>query len=203
VSKVADSKKVSECVLVIVPLREIFLEPHVEDDEEVAAAHLFNFELGYSVASVAPSDGDNGEIVAADNGFQWKLDGDVEVGRQDRADAVDDLFAVSFEGVGGVVEAVAEEEAHEGVGQAVHEEFDRRVVDGAASLHEAAAEDAVVAFVEFFPIADDIAAVVGLIGHHNDGGVAGHGVQTTNNRSPKPVGGGILHAVQNLVTSDV
>ncbi len=150
---------------------------------------------------IAPGDGDNGETVAADDGFERKFDGDVEVGRKDGADAVDDFFAVGFEGVGGVVEAVAEEEAHEGVGQAVHEELDGRVIDGAAALHEAAAEDAVVAFVEFFPVTDDVAAVVGFVGHKDDGGVTGHGVEAEGDRPTETVRAGILHAVQNPVGS--
>jgi hypothetical protein len=186
--------------LLVVAAREILFEPHVEDDEEVAAAHFFDFEFGQAGAAVSPGDGDDGEAVAADNGFQGEFDRDVEVRRQDRPDAVDDFFAVGFEGVGRVVESVAEEETHEGVGQAVHEELDRRIVDGAAALHETAAEDAVVAFVELLPVTDDIPTVVALVGHEDDGGVAGHGVKAEGDGAAKAVGAGILHCVQNPVT---
>ncbi len=119
------------------------------------------------------------------------------------ADAVDDFFAVGFEGIGRVVQAVAEKQAHEGVGQTVHEELDRRVVDGAAALHEAAAEDAVVAFVELLPIPDDIAAVVALVGHKDDRCVAVHGVEAEGDGAAEAVGAGILHGVKNPVTCGV
>lgn len=183
--------------LPVVAAGEVFFHPDVEDDEEVAAAHFFDFEFGDAVAAVAPGDGDDRKIVAADDGFEGEFDGDVEVRGEDGADAVDDFFAVGFEGVGGVVKAVAEEESHEGVGQAVHEKFDRRVIDGAAAFHEAAAEDAVVAFVEFFPVTDDVAAVVGFIGHEDDRGIAGHGVEAEGNRSSKTMRTLVLDRAEN------
>ncbi len=153
------------------------------------------------MTAVAPSDRDDGETVAADDGLQGEFHGDVEMRREDGADAVDDFFAVGFEGVGRVVQAVTEKESHEGVGQTVHEELDRRIVDSAAALHEAAAEDAVVAFVELVPVADDIAGVVGVVGHEDDGGVAGHGVETEGDGTAEAVRAGVLHAVQNAVTA--
>ncbi len=182
---------------------EILFEPDVEHDEEVAAAHFFDFEFGQAGAAVAPGDGDDGEAVAADDGFEGEFDGDVEVRGEDRPDAADDFFAVGFEGVGRVVESVAEEEAHEGIGQAVHEELDRRIVDGAASLHEAAAEDAVVALIKFLPVTDDIPAVVALVGHEDDGSVAGHGVEAEGDGAAEAVRAGILHGVKNPVTCGV
>jgi hypothetical protein len=194
--KQEDGNRNSEVSLPIVPARKVFLQPDIKDDEEVAAAHFFDFELGQAGAAVAPGDGDDGEAVAADDGFQGEFDGDVEVRRQDRLDAVDDFFAVGFEGVGRVVESVAEEEAHKGVGQPVHEELDRRIVDGAASLHEAAAEDAVVAFVELFPVSDDIPAVVALVGHEDDRGIAVHGVEAEGDGAAEAVGGGIWQGAQ-------
>ena len=74
----------------VVASGEVFFEPDIKDDEEVAVAHFFDFELGEAGA----------------------------------ADAGDDFAAVGFEGVGGVVEAVAEEDSDEEVGEAVEEEFD-------------------------------------------------------------------------------
>jgi len=183
--------------LFVIASREIFLQPDVEDDEEVAAAHFADLEFGHARTAVAPGDGNDGETVAADDGFQGEFDGDVEVGREDGADAVDDFFAVGFEGVGRVVETVAEEETNEGVGQTVHEELDRRVVDGSAALHETAAENAVVAFVEFFPVADDVPAVVGFVGHEDDGGVAGHGIEAEGDRPTKTVWSRVMDRVEN------
>lgn len=112
--------------------------------------------------------------------------------REDGADAVDDRAAVGFEGVGGVVQAVAKEEADEGIRGAVQSELEGRIVDDSAVLEEAAAEDAVVAFVECMPVAHDIAAVVGFVGHHDDYGIARHGVEPLRDRTPKAVRTGIL-----------
>ena len=111
---------------------------------------------------------------------------------EDGADAVDDRAAVGFEGVGGVVEAVAKEDADEEVCGAVESELEGRVVDHSAVLEEAAAKDAVVAFIEGLPVANDIAAVVGFVGHHNDHGITSHGVETLGDRTPKAVRAGIL-----------
>ena len=111
---------------------------------------------------------------------------------EDGADAVDDRAAVGFEGVGGVVEAVAKEDADEEVCGAVESELEGRIVDHAAVLEEAAAEDAVVAFIEGLPVANDIAAVVGFVGHHNDHGITGHGVEALGDRTPETVRTGIL-----------
>jgi len=36
--------------LLVIASRKVFLEPHVEDDEEVAAAHFFDFEFGQTGA---------------------------------------------------------------------------------------------------------------------------------------------------------
>ena len=152
---------------------EVFFEPNIQADKEVAAAHFLDLELCGAGAAVAPGDWDCGEAESADDSFKREFDRDVEMWGEDGADAVDDFAAVGFEGVRGVVEAVAEEEADEKVRGAVESELEGRVVDHASVLKEAATENAVVPFVEFFPITDDIAAVVGFVGHHDDDGVAG------------------------------
>ena len=171
----------------VIPSGEIFFQPNVEADEEIATAHFLDFEFGDAGAAVAPGDGDGGETEAANDGFQREFNRDVEVGREDGADAVDDRAAVGFEGVGGVVEAVAKEDADEEVCGAVQRELEGRVVDDSAVLEEAAAEDAVVAFVECVPVAHDIAAVVGFVGHHDDHGIARHGVEALGDRTPETV----------------
>ncbi len=61
---------------------------------KVSVAHFFDFEFGHAVVTVAPSYRDNGKTVAADDGFKRKFDSDVEVGRKDGADAVNNFFAV-------------------------------------------------------------------------------------------------------------
>lgn len=115
---------------------------------------------------------------------------------EDGADAVDDFAAVSFEGVRGVVEAMAEEEANEEVRGAVEGELEGWVVDHAAVLEEAAAEDAVVPFIELFPITDDIAAVIGFIGHHDDHSIACHGIQPADDGAAETVGTGVFNGAE-------
>ena len=116
--------------------------------------------------------------------------------REDEADAVDDGAAVGFEGVGGVVEAVAKENADDGICGAVQSKLEGRIVDHTAVLEEATAEDAVVAFIEGLPVANDIAAVVGFIGHHDDHGIASHGVEALRDRTPEAVRTGILNRAE-------
>ena len=65
------------------------------------------------MAAIAPSDGDDGEVVASHDGLEGKFDRDIEMGGEDGADAFDDLFAVSLEGIGGVVETVTKEDPYE------------------------------------------------------------------------------------------
>ena len=45
--------------LLIVPPAEIFLEPEVENDKEVAASHFPDLQFRNSVAAVPPGDGDD------------------------------------------------------------------------------------------------------------------------------------------------
>ncbi len=118
----------------IIPTREIFFQPNIEADEEVAAAHFLDFELGGAGAAVPPSDGNGGETEATDDGFEREFDRDVEMRGEDGTDAVDDRAAVGFEGVSGVVEAVPEEEPDEKVRGTVEGELEGRVVDHAAML---------------------------------------------------------------------
>ena len=49
-----------------------------------------------------------------------------------------------------------------------------------------------MAFIEGLPVADDIAAAVGFVGHHDDHGITGHGVEALGDRSPEAVRSGIL-----------
>src|SRR5690348_10720876 len=93
----------------VVAAAEGALEPDVEDDEEVAAAHLFHRQLRLAAGAVGPGGGDDGVGVAADDRLEGELDGEVEVLGEERLDGLDHLAPVGLEGVGGVVVAVAEE----------------------------------------------------------------------------------------------
>ena len=50
------------------PRGRSFFQASIEADEEVAAAHFLDFELGSAGAAVAPDDGDGGETEAARDG---------------------------------------------------------------------------------------------------------------------------------------
>src|SRR5258707_557117 len=91
--------------------------------------------------------------------------------------SIDHGLPICFEGIGGVVELDPKEDTQEVIREAIDPQLDRRVIDDAAALDEAAAEDAVPAFVELLPVANDVAAVVRFVGHHDDSGVAPHFLQ--------------------------
>lgn len=44
----------------VVSATEEFLQPAIEDDEEVAGTHLAEFELGHTAAAVPPGDRNGG-----------------------------------------------------------------------------------------------------------------------------------------------
>ena len=69
----------------IVPPAEIFFQPEVKNDKEVAASHLPNLQFGDTVAAIPPGDGDNRKGVAANDSFEGQFDRKVEVGREKRA----------------------------------------------------------------------------------------------------------------------
>jgi hypothetical protein len=48
---------------------------------------------------------------------------------------------------------------------------------GAAALHKAAPEDAIITLLHLLPVANDITAVIRFIGHHDDDGVSRHGIE--------------------------
>jgi hypothetical protein len=72
----------------IVTSAEVFFEPKVENDKEVAASHLPNLQFGDTVAAIPPGDGDNRKGVAANDSFEGQFHREVEVGREKRAEAI-------------------------------------------------------------------------------------------------------------------
>ena len=113
VREIWKNRKAVSILHTIIPAREILLQPDIEADEQIAAAHFLDLEFRLASAAVAPGDGDHGEGKSSDDGFERQLDCDVEVGRENRADAIDHSFAIGFEGVGRIVKAVVEEDPHE------------------------------------------------------------------------------------------
>ena len=107
--KMGNQKKALK--LIIVPAAEIFFQPEVENNKEVAASHLPYLQFCDSVATIAPSDGNDRKGVAANDSFEWQLNREVKVGREKRAETIQASFAVSLKGVSCVVQAVAKEHA--------------------------------------------------------------------------------------------
>ena len=73
------------------------------------------------------------------------------------------------------------------IGQAVDDQLEARIIDDAAAFDEAAAEDAVVTLVQGLPVAHHVAAIVGFVGHHDDDGVALHGVEPADDGAAEAV----------------
>ena len=116
----------------VVAAAEVFLQPDVHADEEIAAPHFLDLQLGHAVLPVAPGDRDHGPGVAPDDGLERQLDRQVEMGRHEGAAALDHAPAVGLEGVRRVVQADVEHHPDEEVRQAVHEELQARVVHDVA-----------------------------------------------------------------------
>jgi len=69
------------------------------------------------------------------------------MGRENRADALDNVSPIGLEGVCRIIEAMLEKNSHEGIGKPIDEELERRVIDDATALHKSAPKHAVVSFV--------------------------------------------------------
>ncbi len=117
--------------------------------------------------------------------------------REDRANAVDYRAAVGLEGVGGVVEAVAKHQSDEEIRGAVEAVFDPRIIDHAAALEKTAAEDAVDAVIELLPVAHNIPAIVGFIGHHDDDRIATHCIEAASDGAAKAMRARALDRAQH------
>jgi len=180
----------------IVTAAEEFFQPAIEDDEKVARTHFSELELGHAASSVAPGDRDGGPSVAADVGFQRQLHQQVEVGRDQRLATVNRGLAIGFEGVGGVVEAVVEQGPDKTVEDPVQDHFVCRIVDGAAALDEAAAEDRVIPFVEKVPVADHVPAIVGFVRHHDHRSITFHRGETVKDGAADAMADGVLHRLE-------
>src|SRR5215469_13524126 len=92
----------------IVATAEIFLQPYVKADKEIAAAHLFNFQLRTSSAAVTPGDWDHRPRITTNDCFKRQLDREIEMRRNQGTAAIEYSFAVSFESVRGVVQSDVE-----------------------------------------------------------------------------------------------
>ena len=165
---------------------EVLLEPHVEDDEHVSAAHLTHPELRRPDVRLVHEIGIT-RYSNRDDRLQRQLDGQVEVVREQRINRLDHLTPVGLEGIRRVVVTVQEDRPDEEVGEAVDEELQPRVVAGPPARHEARAERAVPALLEDGVVAAEVLRVVGAVGHEDRHGVAGELVEPGTHGQPETV----------------
>jgi hypothetical protein len=94
------------------------------------------------------------------------------------------------------------------VGHPVQKQLDPGIIDNTAALCETCSENAIVTLLKDLPVAFYIAAIIGLVSHHNDDGISLHGIQSTDDRTAKAVwpgatdrnkrGDSFLQRAQNL-----
>ena len=58
-----------ELFFAIVAAAEVFFQPAIAHDEEIAASHFANFEFGDAVAAISPGYGRDGPAEASDDRF--------------------------------------------------------------------------------------------------------------------------------------
>src|SRR5579863_22963 len=68
-------------LVAIVAAREHALQPAIENDEQIARAHLLDPQFGNALLAVLPGVGQHRIAVAADDAFERQLDRQVEVVR--------------------------------------------------------------------------------------------------------------------------
>ena len=177
----------------VVSAAEVFFQPQVGADEEIAAAHFFDLQLGLAVLAVLPRNGRNRPGIAAHDGLQWNFHGEIEMRRQQRMTPVDHRAPIGLECVGRVVERNHEKRLDEKVGAPVDEELEARVIDHLPALDETTAKGALIAFVvEQAPVFDGVLGRIGGIGHHDDNGVASTVFEAVNDGATKAMRTGIL-----------
>src|SRR5450755_248664 len=171
----------------VISRAEVLLQPDIEANEKIPAAHLFYFQLWGAGAPVAPGYRERGPTKAAHDRLERYLHRDVEMRRDERATAFDHFLAIGLKGVGGVVEFDAEKDFEKKICETIQKQFDLWIIDHASAFDEPAAKDAIVALVQSIPVTHDIAAIVGFIGHHNNNRVATHLIETPADRPSKSV----------------
>src|SRR5207302_340023 len=97
--------------------------------------------------AITPRDRYNGPRITPHNSLQRQFDRQVEVRREKRPAPVQCGLAICFEGVRCIVKWNSEQKPYEEISHAIEYQFDPRVIDHAATLHESASESAIPAIV--------------------------------------------------------
>lgn len=105
--------------LPIVPPAEVFFEPDVQTDEQITATHFFDFELRGAGSAIAPGYGDNFPAVSPDDGFQWNLDGQIEMRGQEWSASTNYRASVCLERIRRIVQIDPEEHAQEKISKSI------------------------------------------------------------------------------------
>src|SRR5690348_800713 len=101
---------------------------------------------------------------------------------------VNDLTTIGLECIRGVIQRNCEQDTNEQVSQPIYPKLEPRIVDHPATLHEARSEYGIPALIENAPVPDDIAAIIGFVGHHDDDCVPAHHPQTMADGAAESMG---------------
>src|SRR6267143_5073602 len=113
--------------------------------------------------------------------------------RDQGAAAVYCNLSVSFERISRVVKFNVKEQSQEQVGEPINYKLEGWITDDGAIFDKSTAENTVISFVQIFPVAHDVAAVIRLIRHHNHRSVTLHTIKTPDNGPSVTVLGVILN----------
>src|SRR6266567_8968894 len=142
--------------LPVVPTTEIFLQPQVEADEQVAAAHFLDFQFGYASSAVAPGNRHDGPGIAANDGLHRNLNRKVEVSREQRLATFNHLAAIRLERIRGVIQRNAEQHGNEEIRHTIDPQLEPRIIDDSSALHKPRTEYRIPALIENVPVAHDV-----------------------------------------------
>src|SRR5947209_1220090 len=179
------------CGSVLAPIvapAQVMLKPDIKNDERIAASHLIQTQLRHPMLTIRPADWYDREAVSADDGFQWHLDGQVEVMREQRLNLVYDVSAVGLESVGRVVVAVLKQDADASVDNTIKNQLQPGVTICATAVAKPGAKGAVVTLLEHPVVKDEVPGRIRHVRHHDRDCVSGVNLETGPNRVPESRG---------------
>src|SRR5258706_12759714 len=157
---------------VIVPSRKIFFEPQVKNDEEIAAAHFLQLQLGNGGLAVSPRNRDGGVGITAHDRLEGQLDRQIEVRRDDRLNARNYFLTVALERICDIVEAEAEGQHDEPIRQSINDQLVPGIPYYLPTRSESRAEHAIESLLDLLVIADQVFGTIGTVCHHDGYGIA-------------------------------
>lgn len=165
----------------------MLLQPNIEHDEQVAASHLLDLQLGAPCFTIHPIDRDYSERVPSYDCFEWHLDSEVKVGGNEWLDPFYDMLSIELKGVSKIIKRHAEKDLDEQIGQPIQQQLMRRVVNYFAPLDEARPKNTLKAFLEFPVAAYQVVWAVGSVCHHHRNSVTVSRSQAAGDSSSEAV----------------